>query len=159
MKGRRMRISPSNLVSLALAGAALLVQGGSATACDEFASRLIANQIRPAVGALGCQDLGRAGLDRADHGLEAVCYTSTGPISEIAITAQLGCRTGDAAFIKAQVSERVTVKVQVRAADCAIQGIALTASGEIGKILLRAFDVEGRARSALQEALTKTCTP
>jgi hypothetical protein len=149
-----MRILVSFSVLLAvLAGAT------SASACDELVSRLIATAVRPSIESLGCGQLGRAGLDYAEHRLESVCYLSSGSESTVNIVSNLKCKTSDAAFVKSQVSEEVSAFARVRGTDCQILALDIRAAGEIGKILLAAFDAEGAARKALQKALDKLCSP
>lgn len=149
--------SPRTAGRMVVVAIALAVGQGPVEACDELAGRLITSAVRPAIEGLGCQDLGRAGLDKAQHRLGSVCYESSGPVSTVAMAAELSCRTGDGALIKASVSERISATAKVRASDCLVLGVELSASGDIGRILLRAFDVEGRARKALQDALAKVC--
>ena len=142
---------------IALVTTALAAGQGPVEACDELAGRLIASAVRPAIETLGCRDLGRAGIDRANHRLSSICYESSGSVSTVAMAAVLSCRTGDGAMIPASVSERVEATAKVRASDCLVLGVDVSASGGIGRILLRAFDAEGRARKALQDALAKVC--
>jgi hypothetical protein len=85
-----------------------------AQACDDLADSLLSSYLRPAIQSLGCSELGRAGVNVAEHKLESLCYTSGGPTSSLEIIASLNCHTGDAALIKASVSERVTADAQVR---------------------------------------------
>ena len=127
------------------------------SASMSLASRLIEKAIRPAIESLNCGQLGDAGLDVGEHHLQSVCYSSSGPSSQIEIVADLKCRTGDKALIKSEVAERATANAEVRGADCQIISIDVSASGEIGALLLRAFDVNGKARDALAEALSKIC--
>ena len=136
---------------------AAVLQAAPAPACDELAGRLLANAVRPAIESLGCGDLAKAGLDRSDHHLDSLCYSSSGPDSSVDITASLTCKTSDAALIKSHVSENVSGSARVRASDCQILELHLDASGEIGKIMIRAFDAEGAARRALQDALEHLC--
>lgn len=145
-------------VSTALAAVVVLAFGSSnALACDELASRLIASAVRPAIEGLDCRELARAGLDKAEHRLRSACYESSGPVSTVAMDIELSCRTGDSSFLKASVSERVGATARVRASDCQVLKVEVSASGEIGKILLRAFDLPGRARKVLQDVLTSAC--
>lgn len=142
----------------ALAISIVSVMGaGGALACDELASRLVDKAIRPAVELLDCGGLGKAGLDVGDHHLESVCYSSSGPSSKIEIIADLKCKTGDSALIKSELGERVTATAEVRGSDCQILSIDISASGEVGALLIRAFDVNGKARAALAEALSHAC--
>jgi hypothetical protein len=130
---------------------------GSAQACDEFASNLLKPHLAQAISALGCSELGRAGLDQADHKLEKVCYASTGPTSSVEIVASLRCHTSSAALLPASVSERVGAEAIVLGSDCTVQGIKLKPSGEIGKILSAALGLNGLARNALQNGLNQLC--
>jgi hypothetical protein len=149
---------PKTLVGAALLLSLNMTWGvASAQSCDEFAGRLIANAVRPSIEALGCAELRRAGLDRSEHRLHHVCYSSSGATSNLEIVADLKCRTGDKALIPAQGSERVTARVRVRAADCQITQLNIDADSDIGRMLLQAFDAEGKARQALQKALQGTC--
>jgi hypothetical protein len=141
----------------AIAMCVATISGAAAQTCDDLAGRLLSSQLSPAIQSLGCSALGRAGVDKADHKLESVCYSSDGAASSVKIVASLRCHTGDAALIPVSVSERVTADAQVRGADCSVQSVNVQASGEIGKILVSAFDVNGRARTALQDGLTKLC--
>jgi len=134
------------------------VWAGDALACDDLAGKLLTAHLDPAIKSLGCSALGRAGLDNAEHKLESVCYTSTGPTSTVQIVAGLTCRTSDAAFIKTSLSERVTAEARVRGSDCLVEDVSVKPSGEIGKIFAQAFDLQGRARAALQDALAKVCS-
>jgi hypothetical protein len=146
-----------SLWSGALTIGMLFAASDATLACDEFAGRLLSTYLSPAIASLGCSALGRAGLDNANHKLESVCYTSSGPTSSVQIVASLHCHTSDAAFIKASVSERVTADATVRGSDCSVQGVTVRPSGDIGKVLSQAFDLDGRARTALQEGLDKIC--
>jgi hypothetical protein len=136
----------------------VVIVSANAQACDEFASNLLSTYLRPAIASLGCSELGRAGLDNADHKLESICYTSDGPTSSVQIVASLHCHTSDAAFIKASISERVTADASVRGSDCTVQDAKVRPSGEIGKVLSKALDLDGRARAALQDGLNKLCS-
>jgi len=136
---------------------ALTVSAVAASACDELVSRLIANAIRPSIESLDCSGLDKAGLNNAEHHLASVCYTSTGSQSNIVMVVDLKCRTSDAAFIQASVSEQVTASATVQASGCQILDLSVEASGDIGRILLGAFDASGAARKALQEVLDKAC--
>ena len=130
---------------------------GSANACDDLAGKLLSRYLAPAIRSLGCSELNRAGVDKSDHKLESVCYMSDGPTSSVRIVAALHCQTGDRAFIPVSLSERVTADAVVRGADCIVQNVQLRPSGEIGKVLARGLDLDGRARKALQEGLAKLC--
>jgi hypothetical protein len=130
---------------------------GSAEECDELAGKLLTTYLAPVIGTLGCAELGRAGVDQADHKLESVCYASEGPTSSVQIVASLRCHTGDRALIPVSVSEQVTADAVVRGSDCTVQSARVRPSGEIGKVLARALDLDGRARKALQEGLAKLC--
>lgn len=130
---------------------------GSAQACDELAGRLLTTYLAPAIASLGCSELGRAGVDKADHKLESVCYASEGATSSVQLVASLRCHTGDRALIPVSISERVTADAVVRGADCAVQSAGVRPSGDIGRVLARALDLDGRARTALQDGLTKLC--
>ncbi len=101
--------------------------------------------------------LGLAGLDNGDHHLRSVCYSSTGATSQIEIIADLKCETSDKALIKSEIAERVTVTAEVRGSDCQVINIDISASGEIGGLILRAFDADGEARKALASALAGIC--
>lgn len=143
-----------SLTALLFAG---LFGGDAKAACDDLAGKLLSTYLDPAVKSLGCQGIGKAGLDNADHKLESACYSSAGPTSSVEIVANLHCHTSDKAFIKSSVSERVTANAVVRGADCSVEDVKVNPSGEIGKLLSKAFDVEGLARTALQEGLNKIC--
>jgi hypothetical protein len=143
----------SRTFGVALFSLATIFNGG-AVACDELASRLLSAHLGPAVQSLGCSALGR--LDVADHKLESVCYTSSGPTSYIEIVASLICRTSAAAVVQASASERVTADVQIH--DCSVQRINLRTSGIIGRVLVEGLDAKGRVREALQAGLNKLCS-
>ncbi|WP_192355937.1 hypothetical protein [Mesorhizobium mediterraneum] len=142
---------------LAIGAAALMSGSVAVRACDEFASRLISSAVDPAVEGLKCEGIGQAGLDKPDHHLQSVCYTSSGSTSHLEIVASLRCKTSDKAFVQASVSDTVTAKAEVRGADCQLLDIDVQTSGAVGKILVRAFNVNGIARTKLQEALDKLC--
>jgi hypothetical protein len=130
----------------------------AAFGCDELVSRLLTKAIQPSIESLGCGALGRAGVDKAEHRLRSVCYSSSGANSNVEIIADLTCKTSDQALIRTQVSERVKAIAGVRAADCSILDLKIEPAGDIGKILISAFGVEGKARVALQNALRGTCS-
>jgi len=134
------------------------VRASQAQGCDEFAGKLLASYLDPAIKSLGCSELGKAGVDHADHKLESVCYTSTGPTSQLMIIANLRCHTSDRALIPVSISERVTAEARVRGTGCSIEDLKLRPSGEIGKVLAAGLDLNGRARSALQDGLNKLCS-
>lgn len=143
--------------SVAFALVMIFFGSSGASACDEFASRLLDKAIRPSIETLDCGSLGKAGLNVSDHHLLSICYTSAGPTSNIEIVADLKCKTSDQALIKAQIGDRVTARAEVRASDCQLLSVDVTAAGEIGKLLLDAFDVNGEARNALVQALSRLC--
>jgi hypothetical protein len=149
-------ISPLRVLCMALACATLW--GGAARACDDLADKLLSLYLDPAIKSLGCSALRKAGVDKADHKLESVCYTSSGPTSAVEIVVNLHCHTGGEALIPISISERVTADAQVRGADCNVQSVSVRPSGEIGKILASAFNLDGSARKALQDGLSKLCS-
>lgn len=138
--------------------AVTVMTASAAEACDDLADKLLSSYVGPAIKSLGCSELRRAGVDVPQHKLDSICYTSSGPTSSIKITASLNCRTSDAALIKTSVSEHVTAEAEVRGADCHVQNVQVRPSGEIGKILVQAFNVDGLARKALQDGLDKMCS-
>jgi hypothetical protein len=135
----------------------MMMTAKTAAACDEFASRLIDRAVRPEIESLDGGLVGRTGLDVRDHHLVSVCYTSTGPTSNIEIVADLKCKTSGDAFIKTEIGDRVTALAEVRASDCQLLNVDVTTSGEIGKLLLNSFNVNGKARDALVQALGRLC--
>ena len=54
-------------------------------------------------------------------------------------------------------SSPVEATARVRASACLVLDVDVSASGDIGRVLLRAFDAQGRARKSLQDALAKVC--
>ena len=143
--------------AVVIGAAASTVCTGAASACDELISRLVANAIRPSIELLSCSALGRAGLTTRNIISRACATRPAVSQSSIVMVVDLKCRTSDDAFIKASVSERVTASATVQASDCQILDLSVEASGDIGRILLGAFDASGAARKALQEALDKAC--
>jgi hypothetical protein len=142
----------------AIAAAAMVIGASSvAHACDEFAGHLVSVALAPAVEGLKCNDLGKAGLDKPGHHLRSVCYTSNGATSDLKVIADLRCKTSDKAFVKASISDTVTANAKVRGADCQLISVDVQASGDLGKLLMHAFDVNGIARIKLQKALDKLC--
>lgn len=143
------------LVALCVA----ILMGGSiaARSCDELVGHLFSKAITPAIEGLGCEGINQAGLDRPDHHLQSVCYTSDGATSSLEVVANLRCKTSDNAFLKASVSDTVTAKAQVRGKDCQLLDIDVNAGGDIGQIFIRSFNVNGIARTKLQSALEKLC--
>jgi hypothetical protein len=149
---------PSKPLKVFVAALACLCLGeAAAQACDDLADKLLSSFLDPAIKGLGCSELGKAGVDKADHKLESICYTSNGPTSSVEIVASLHCSTSDKALIPASVSERVTADAQVRGADCSVQNASVRPSGEIGKVLASALNADGRVRTALQDGLNKLC--
>ncbi|KMO33786.1 hypothetical protein VQ03_24375 [Methylobacterium tarhaniae] len=138
---------------------ALLLGAGTAQAagCDEFISGRIADQIRAPIETAGCSYLGKAGVDKANHKLESVCYTSSGPTSTVEIHASFSCRTGDKALIPFSTSDRVKATAEVRGSDCSVVDVKVNSSGEISKVALGIFNANGQARKALQTALNSLC--
>ncbi len=133
----------------------LVLWASSAAACDDFASKLIRNQLSPVIEGMSCGPLGRSGLDVPEHELREVCYSSSGPESQFDITVGLKCRTGDKAFISAPVSETVSATAIVRGEDCQILSLDLRPSSKIGKVLAEAL--KKQAREALQSGLNEIC--
>ena len=97
------------------------------------------------------------GARQREQAISSQGYTSNGPASSVQIVASLHCHTSDAAFIKASVSERVTADATVRGSDCSVEATTVRPSGDIGKVLGQALDLNGQARTALQEGLAKIC--
>jgi hypothetical protein len=58
---------------------------------------------------------------------------------------------------QSQIGDRVTARAEVRASDCQLLSVDVTSAGEMGKLLLNAFDVNGKARSALVQVLSRIC--
>ena len=141
----------------AFVGVGLFDASAAAHACDEFVSRLVDKAIQPSIKSLDCGLLGKAGFDIGNHQLKTVCYTSAGATSNIEIVVDLECKTSDKAFFKGKVAETVTATAEVRASDCELLNVNVSAAGEIGKLLIQAFDVNGRARGALIDALSRLC--
>ncbi|TPK85714.1 hypothetical protein FJ936_09250 [Mesorhizobium sp. B2-4-13] len=151
-------MSASQSSCLVAIGAVAVMSGTIAVrACDEFAGRLISSAVAPAIEGLKCENIGKAGLDKPDHHLQSVCYTSSGSTSNLEIVASLRCKTSDKAFVKVALSDTGTANAQVRGADCQLLEVNVQTSGEVGKILIRAFNVNGIVRTKLQEALDKFC--
>lgn len=149
-----------SLVTYAMA-AAMVVGLGSTAAfsepCDELVGRLLVKNLKKPIEDADCGPLGKAGLDKPQHKLESVCYSSSGPTSSVAVVATLSCKTSDKALIKSSVAEKVTATMQVSGSDCKVTDIKVAASGEIGKVLAKVFDLDGKARVGLQNALTNAC--
>ncbi|AWB19993.1 hypothetical protein DA075_02800 [Methylobacterium currus] len=146
------------MAAIPLAGALLLGSGvARAAECDQFISGRIADQIRGPIEATDCSYLGRAGVDKANHKLESVCYKSSGPTSSVEINASFSCSTSPAALIKFSTSDRVRATADIRGSDCQVLDVKVNTSGEISKVVLKAFDANGRVRTALQDALNKLC--
>jgi hypothetical protein len=150
---RKIQFFVAGLIAVVTVGCS----GPAAYACDELAGRLLTKIIQPEIEKLGCQGLENLGLNRSEHRLESICYESSGPQSRISIAAMLKCRTGSGALIQSQVSERVRAHAEVRASDCQVLDLSVDAAGSLGKLLLRAFDSNGSARKALQDALSRAC--
>src|SRR3954465_14331770 len=92
----------------------LMCGAPTARACDDFAGRLLANAVRPAIEKMGCGDLAKIGLDKPEHRLKNLCYSSSGQQSEITISARLKCKTGREAIVQASVSDQVSAHASVR---------------------------------------------
>jgi hypothetical protein len=154
-----MRLIPERIRPLRAISLAMLMTGtaSSAIACDDFIGNLLSTRLTPAVQSLGCSALGKAGVDVAEHRLESVCYTSSGPTSKLEIVVGLRCRTSDRALIPVSISGRVTADAGVRGSDCTLLDVHVRPSGEIGKILIKAFNAKGQARKALEGGLRMIC--
>lgn len=129
----------------------------SAQVCDELVGRLLTKAIAPVIAEIDCGVIAKAGLNRREHRLDSICYTSEGPTSRLQLAATLRCKTSDSAFIKASISDRLTATATFRGADCAVVGLDISASGEIGSAALRLLNVERKARDALQREAAKAC--
>ena len=151
-----MRIKCALATAISAACLALLYSS-PASACDDFVSGVLSRAVAPAIEGLGCAGIGQAGLDQADHHLTSLCYESAGATSKVTMTASLTCKTSDAAFIRKSLSENLTAVAEVRGADCQILSLDVKASGAVGELLVKAFNVQGIARAKLQEALSKIC--
>lgn len=135
-------------------------------ACDELVGNLIKAKLRPVVEGLDCAVVKKLGVDNKDHKLVGVCYESTGPASQIRIDTQLHCHgSGESVVGKLlgggnapSVSENLTVEAEARGSDCQVTRVSVRPSGELGKALAVLFDANGKAREALQDALTQACT-
>lgn len=86
-----------------------------------------------------------------------MCYTSDGPVSTVVIGVELSCTTEDHAFVRSSISDSAEARAEVCGAECTVSATEVSARGEIGKVLVSAFDVNGQLRSALQTALRKRC--
>jgi hypothetical protein len=114
---------------------------------------------------LDCAVVKGLGVDKKDHKLAGVCYQSTGAMSQIRIDTQLHCYgSGESVVGKLlggknapSVSENLTVEAEARGSDCQVMSVSVKPSGELGKALASLFDADGRARTALQDALTQAC--
>jgi len=82
----------------------IVASAETAGACDELAGKLLATFVAPAIASLGCSELGRAGVDKSDHKLESVCYSSGGPTSSVQVVASLRCHTAPMAPCRARAS-------------------------------------------------------
>lgn len=138
---------------------------GARAACDDLVDNLIIAKLRPVIAELDCSVLNKAGLDKKDHKLAGVCYQSTGATSEIRIDTQLRCHSSDQSVpgrllggsSVPSASEDVTAEAKVRGSDCFVIEVVVKPSGELGKLLAKLFDANGKAREALQQALTQAC--
>ncbi len=136
---------------------AALSASGPALGCDELVGRLLVKALTPVVRDADCGALGRGGLDVGDHKLQSVCYSSSGPTSTVTATASLTCKTGPHAIFPTSVSDTVTAVAEVRGSDCQITKLDVTAAGGIGRLLIRLFDVNGKAREAIRTAMAGAC--
>jgi hypothetical protein len=143
--------------AISLLACILVPATGVGAPCDELVSRLLLKHLKNPIENAERGPLGMAGLDKRDHHLESVCYSSNGPVSSVIMVVSLTCKTSDRALIKASVSEKITGTLQITGADCKVSNVNLGAAGEIGKVLLNVFNAQGKARDALQNALTNAC--
>lgn len=148
------------LTTLAAVGCVLAVIPSTVGAeeCDRLVSNLIAGALRPSIAGLSCGGLGKAGIDRAEHSLTNVCYTSSGLTSSVEITASLKCSNSPKALIRVTVAERVTARANVDGIACKVTSVEVTANGEIGKLLVEGLDAAGAARTALEKVLDGSCS-
>jgi hypothetical protein len=139
--------------------------GTADAACDDLVDNLIAAKLRPVIEDLDCSVVKNLGVDKKDHKLAGVCYQSTGATSQIKIDTQLHCHGSDQSVVGQvfgkhnvpSVSENVTVEAEARGSDCTVTDLRVKPSGELGKALATLFDANGKARGALQQALTQAC--
>lgn len=142
---------------LAATVATVMLTVSHSVACDDLTSKLVASYLDPVIRSLGCGELGKHGLDVPSQKLNSVCYKSSGSSSSIEMVVSLNCHTGPHALIPSSISERVTADVDFELGSCSVQNVQLRPSGEIGKVIFGAFDIDGHARVALQKALNKLC--
>jgi hypothetical protein len=135
------------------------ISPAASQSCDELVGRLLRKPIQQSLQQLGCDQLGRAGLDKANHELKSICYIAGGSVSSLEVVAGLSCKTSEAAFIKASVSETITAKAKIDGLNCRVTEISFSAPGEGAKLLLAYSDANGRARAALQAQLNSVCAP
>lgn len=134
-------------------------------ACDDLMDNLITAKLKPVIEGLDCLMVKNLGVDKPDHKLAGVCYQSTGATSQIRIDTQLHCQGSDKSVVSQvmgkhnipSVSENVTVEAEARGSDCSVTDVKVKPSGELGKALASLFDANGKARDALQQALTQAC--
>jgi hypothetical protein len=89
----------------------------------------------------------------------------TDPTSQIKIDTQLNYRGSDESVVSKlldgknalSLSEKLTVEAEARGADCHLNDVKVTPSGEIGKVLAALFDANGKAREALEQGLSDAC--
>jgi hypothetical protein len=129
----------------------------AAGSCDELIGHLITRAVKPAVDGFDCGVLKKAGVDKNDHHLNSVCYTSTGPVSRVEVQATFTCKTSDKALIHFSTSANATAVAEVRGSDCSVSFVDFQVSGEIAKVLVDAFDLKGRLADALKKGLAGAC--
>ena len=134
-------------------------------ACDDLVDNLITAKLKPVIEGLDCAVVKKLDVDKPDHKLVGVCYESTGATSHIRIDTTLHCYASDESVAshlmgsknKPSVSENVTAEADARGSDCKVTDVKVKPSGALGKVLASWFDVDGKARKALQDALTQAC--
>ena len=154
----------TSYVTLCVAG--LLGWSCAADACDDLIGNVITKHLRPAVEELDCSIPGKAGLDKKGHKLNKICYESTGPTSHIRIDTSLNCHSSSESVVSKalggnntpSISENVTAEAEARGSDCKLLNVEVKPSGELGKLLAKIFDANGRARLALEQGLADVCS-
>lgn len=137
----------------------------ASAACDEFASKIIEKKLAPAIADLDCTLVKEGGLDKKGHQLKKVCYESSGVTSKIHIETYLRCYSSSESFVskiggektQPSISENADADAEVRGADCKLLNVKVSPSGEISKVLVKWFDVDGKARKALEGGLAEIC--
>ena len=163
-------------ISIALCAAAIayLMTAGSAWAEEKFNC---ANPLNAAVAAVLKPIIEKAklckGLKRkVDAGLfkvkikvdqtksvkvEKINYCTSQAHRKIEGTVAVECESDDDEEVHIQLAETFDVAVEISNKTCAVTGFRIEPKGDIGKLIAKNIDFEGKVRNAVEHEIAKAC--